>query len=577
MGKDLRSLPIVNFINFNQTGTCISVGTSAGFDIFNCQPFGKFYTEKKIKKGGYSIVEMLFSTSLVALVGCGDSPDLSPRKLKLVNTKKCTTICEVTFPTSILSVKMNKSRLVVMLKEQMYIYDIKTMKLLHVIENFSNPYGLVSISYSLENNYLLYPAPSQIINSEVTSFATTNNITIPLSRQKNGDLLNFYHKEVLYNKNIHQINDININEGSKSTTKDINNEPLLNENRGNKDSNAADVLCSAAHGGITTVGSNTVENNVKTGDIIIFNLDKLQPVLVIEAHKNNIAALTLSPDGTLLATASEKGTIIRVFSVGSGIKLYQFRRGTYQTKIFSMSFSSDNKFLVVSCSSKTVHIFMLGELDNGDESVHGTPITSHNFNSNSDVDFEEVINPDDMNTFSGSDITNNESCNKEPFVDITRKTVGRMIRNSSQNLTRRAAKTLGQLLPIKVNTILEPSRHFASLKLPLESDLNIRSVASIGEIIEINSHEYPGLFVLENKDIDKAVSMKNSTNESPVARETITTLTSEGVVPENNLKYTLKVLPINVVTQEGYFYQYVLDPERGGDCLLLNQYFLVVD
>lgn len=577
MGKSLHSLPIVNFVNFNQTGTCISVGTSVGFDIFNCQPFGKFYTEKRIKEGGYSIVEMLFSTSLVALVGSGDFPHLSPRKLKLVNTKKCTIICEVTFPTSILSVKMNRSRLVVMLKEQMYIYDIRTMKLLHVIENFSNPYGLVSISYSLRNNYLLYPAPSQIINSEVTNFATTNNVTIPLFRQKNGDLLNFYHKEVLYNKKTHHINDINVNEDGESNTNYTNNKPLLNENAGNRNSNGKEVFYSSSNNGITTVGSNTVDNNTKTGDIIIFDLDKLQPVLVIEAHKNNIAALALSSDGTLLATASEKGTIVRVFSVESGIKLYQFRRGTYQTKIFSMSFSSDNRFLVVSCSSKTVHIFMLGELDNGNESVHNSPITSHNTNSNSDIDSEEMISPDDINTFPGSDITNNESCNKEPFVDITRKTVGRMIRNSSQNLTRKAAKTLGQLLPIKVNTILEPSRHFASLKLPSESDLYIKSVASIGEPIEINSDEYPGLFVSENKVIDKTLSMKNLADNNSIPRGTTTTLVPERVIAESNMKRILKVLPINVITQEGYLYQYVLDPERGGDCLLLNQYFLVVD
>lgn len=578
MGKNLDSLPIVNFVNFNQTGTCISVGTSVGFDIFNCQPFGKFYTDKKIKEGGYSIVEMLFSTSLVALVGCGDSPHLSPRKLKLVNTKKCTVICEVTFPTSILSVKMNRSRLVVMLKEQMYIYDIRTMKLLHVIENFSNPYGLVSISYSLENNYLLYPAPSQIINSEVTNFATTNNVTIPLSRQKNGDLLNFYHREVLYNKDIHHINDINVSEDSNSNTNYTITESLLNENAGNRGSNKPEIFNSNSHNGTTTIGSNTADNNnTKTGDIIIFDLDKLQPVFVIEAHKNNIAALALSSDGTLLATASEKGTIVRVFSVESGIKLYQFRRGTYQAKIFSMSFSSDNKFLVVSCSSKTVHIFMLGELDRGNDSVLNSTVTSNNTNNNSDVESEEMVNSDDINTFSGSDITNNESCNKEPFVDVTRKTVGRIIRNSSQNLTRKAVKTLGQLLPIKVNTILEPSRHFASLKLPSECDLYIKSIASIGEVIEIDSHEYPGLFVSENKDMDKTASTKNPVDFDSIPRGSVTALPPERVVPANNMKHTLKVLPINVVTQEGYLYQYVLDPERGGDCLLLNQYSLIVN
>lgn len=33
------------------------------------------------------IVEMLFCTSLVAVVGIGDQPSLSPRRLKIINTK----------------------------------------------------------------------------------------------------------------------------------------------------------------------------------------------------------------------------------------------------------------------------------------------------------------------------------------------------------------------------------------------------------------------------------------------------------------------------------------------------------
>lgn len=572
MGRISPSLPVVNFVNFNQTGSCISVGTSTGFDIFNCQPFGKFYTERDDKDGGYSIVEMLFSTSLVALVGSGDSPHLSPRRLRLVNTKKSATICEVTFPTAIVSVKLNRLRLVVMLKEQTYIYDIKTMKLLHVIENYSNPYGLVSISSSMEDNYLAYPAPSQIINSEINRLATTNNVSIPLARQKNGDLLNIYNKE--------QFTSINSNEDSEDGNTNGNNDNNNNSNGNNQTSRQGGIQPGESTGNVVSIktelsnsrcNSNATNNTdntnttsadmlSKSGDIIIFDLNKLQPSLVIAAHKNNIAALTLSSDGTLLATASDKGTIIRIFSAETGIKLYQFRRGTYQTKVFSMSFSADNKFLVVCCASKTVHIFKLGNLD--DDSDNGN-------DNNSDVESEEIIDTDDANSFTSSE-TNGESRNREPFVDVSRKTVGRMIRNSSQTLTRRAAKTLGQLLPIKVNSILEPSRHFASLKLPHEGDMYIKSIASIGQVTELDAREYPELFVSDNKEGDKTTFTENhSISENP---NSATIADSE-----TDIEVTVRVLPINVITQEGYLYHYVLDPDRGGDCLLLNQYSLLVD
>ena len=88
------------------------------------------------------IVEMLFSTSLVALVGAGEQAAFSPRRLQIVNTKRDSNICELMFPTSILAVKLNRRRLVVLLEEQIYIYDISNMKILHTIETSPNPTGL---------------------------------------------------------------------------------------------------------------------------------------------------------------------------------------------------------------------------------------------------------------------------------------------------------------------------------------------------------------------------------------------------------------------------------------------------
>ena len=147
----MSNLPIMNFINFNQNGSCISMGTSQGFKIFNCEPFGRFYQDEE---GGCGIVEMLFSTSLLAVVGMGDNPAMSPRRLRMLNTKRHSVICEVTFPTTILSVKMNKSRLAVLLQEQIYIYDISNMRLLHTIETSMNAQGIMSMSPNSENNYL---------------------------------------------------------------------------------------------------------------------------------------------------------------------------------------------------------------------------------------------------------------------------------------------------------------------------------------------------------------------------------------------------------------------------------------
>ena len=39
---------------------------------------------------------------------------------------------------------------------------------------------------------------------------------------------------------------------------------------------------------------------------------------VIQAHESDVGALAVNADGTLIASASTKGTIIRIFSVEEG-------------------------------------------------------------------------------------------------------------------------------------------------------------------------------------------------------------------------------------------------------------------
>lgn len=62
----------------------------------------------------------------------------------------------------------------------------------------------------------------------------------------------------------------------------------------------------------------------------------------------------------MLATASDKGTVIRVWSIPGAEKLYQFRRGTREARIYSMNFNAMSTLLAVSSAHDTVHIFKLG-------------------------------------------------------------------------------------------------------------------------------------------------------------------------------------------------------------------------
>eukprot|EP01118_Nematostelium_gracile_P005312 TRINITY_DN1671_c0_g1_i1.p1 TRINITY_DN1671_c0_g1~~TRINITY_DN1671_c0_g1_i1.p1 ORF type:complete len:354 (-),score=60.51 TRINITY_DN1671_c0_g1_i1:38-1099(-) len=256
------------FVNFNQDATCLSFGSVEGFKVFNTQPsFSEAYSQDI---GGVGICEMLFNSSLVALVGSGNDPQLSPRKLHILNTKNRTTICELSFVTPILAVKMNKKRLVVVMETKIHIYDISSIKILHTIDTVPNPKGLCALSPSGDNCYLAYPG---------------------------------------------------------STEK---------------------------------------------GTIVIFDALSLQISNMIEAHKTPLSRMTINWSGNLIASSSNKGTVIRVHSITDEKKCYQFRRGTYPAVVYSIAFSFDSTLLVVSSETGTVHIFKVdqGVVSNISSEVH---------------------------------------------------------------------------------------------------------------------------------------------------------------------------------------------------------------
>lgn len=59
-----------------------------------------------------SIAKMLFCTSLVAFVGAGEQPHLTPRKLTLLNSHSNAVIQALSFPSSVLGVHLNRKRCV---------------------------------------------------------------------------------------------------------------------------------------------------------------------------------------------------------------------------------------------------------------------------------------------------------------------------------------------------------------------------------------------------------------------------------------------------------------------------------
>lgn len=170
--------------------------------------------------------------------------------------KKRSEICEFKYPKHILNVVMNRSRLVVCLKDSIYIHNIQDMRLIHSIKKLSeNPNGLISLS-------------------------SKSCIAYPISRE--------------------------------------------------------------------------------CGKIQLVDINKMQNGPLIEAHSSRVVIMKFSLCGEMLATASEKGTVIRVFSVASGQCLMEFRRSVKRyAQISSLNFSLCGNYITVSSNTETIHVFKL--------------------------------------------------------------------------------------------------------------------------------------------------------------------------------------------------------------------------
>ena len=79
----------------------------------------------------------------------------------------------------------------------------------------------------------------------------------------------------------------------------------------------------------------------------------------INAHDTNISFLALNVEGNLLATCSQRGTLVRIFNTFNGELIQELRRGAKKAEIHFINFDLNNKFLACSSNSGTIHIFSI--------------------------------------------------------------------------------------------------------------------------------------------------------------------------------------------------------------------------
>uniref|UniRef100_H2YCN5 Uncharacterized protein n=1 Tax=Ciona savignyi TaxID=51511 RepID=H2YCN5_CIOSA len=340
-GNELSTRKII-FANFNQDCTSLAVGTKHGYKLFalNSVDTLDVIYDNESETEDVCLVDRLFSSSLVAIVSL-----MSPRKLKVCHFKKGTEICNYSYSNTILGVKLNRIRLVVVLEESLYIHNIRDMKVLHTIRDTpSNPKGLCCLSVNNDNSFLVYPGSSI------------------------------------------------------------------------------------------------------TGEVQIFDVTTLNAVSTINAHDSPLAAMAFNSTATKLATASCKGTVIRVFSVPDGQKLFEFRRGVKRcVSIGSLAFSPDSLFLCASSNTETVHIFKLEQM----------------------------------------------GAEKAPVADESSSWMGyfnKVLSNSAS------------YLPSQVSEVLNQGRDFATVKLSFQGSRNVCAITTLQKLPRVLVADEDGFLYIYNLD-----------------------------------------------------------------------------
>lgn len=310
-----------NDLAFNQDFSCLLMSNAHGHKIFNCDPFGEFYAlaHGKDNNGPTAALRMLFSTFLTIIVP-DSGHENSNKVLKIFNLKQSLKICELTFPAGIKDLMLNRKRLVVFLVlGQIYIYSLSSISLLKVLEINAEPMEdchTVAADLSADDkSYLVLPL--LMINDHTDLFNATGLDTSEVADGSLSSLIEFTRK----NK-----------QGSLAKKDDITLEDLRRESH---------------------------------GWLLVYDTMRLRPCLLYEAHDSGIAKVAISRSGTKIASASHKGTLLRVAHLNDtadgnkvGItRITSLRRGHHPLRINALKFNVDASVLGCGSESNTIHLF----------------------------------------------------------------------------------------------------------------------------------------------------------------------------------------------------------------------------
>ncbi|EMD45554.1 WD repeatcontaining protein, partial [Entamoeba histolytica KU27] len=143
--------------SFNQDFSCFALGTTKGFCVYGIEQTRLRERFKRNFNGGVGIIELLYKSNLVALVGGGPQPVFPPTKVIIWDDYQNKGIAELEYDTPVRAVRLKRDIIVVVVDTSVFVYDFRNLNLRQTFKTCPNPKGLIAVSSS-DKKVIAYPS-----------------------------------------------------------------------------------------------------------------------------------------------------------------------------------------------------------------------------------------------------------------------------------------------------------------------------------------------------------------------------------------------------------------------------------
>ena len=266
----------VMHLAFNQDSSCLAVSLASGvIRVYHTASHEICYERSSPgEMQPVALVEMLYATSLLATAGSGTRGS-SPRRVSVLNTASSSEIASLSFVSSVLAVRLSRSRLCVLLEQKLLIHELDSLALR--------------------------------ISIDIPKRAVHRQKMCAMSAPPNASFFAL---------------------------------PL------------------------------------ESGGVLVVDAGRCATLGQVDCHTSPAHCVAISHDGSTLASASERGTLIKLHALPSAAALGSFRRGSTPAEVFALAMGPPDeerppRVLCAASSGGTVHVFSLVDSTGGNVGVGG--------------------------------------------------------------------------------------------------------------------------------------------------------------------------------------------------------------